>query len=271
MKKISIANAITVLAASAFLIACNAYDQDLSPGGNTVIEAVCPAPALEEPATRTAVDPTAYTSGEIGINWLPADRIGVYSATTANACFTNQSDQETDKTSFAGNLQNGGDSPVCLLSLYGDGGHRSHGFQGHAAADPALFHRHPRTGRRLEGGHPQGSSASRFTFEHIFAFLKFDINAGGTDVAGERLLSVSLTVPDKQLGGGFTCDLSTRAVTFTPATDASTVTMEWTDTPELSASTFHGYMNVAPVTGIAGRKSAFRSRPTCTSSPSPRR
>ena len=28
--------------------------------------------------------------------------------------------------------------------------------------------------------------------------------------------------------------------------------MEWTDTPELSASTFHGYMNVAPVTGIAG-------------------
>ena len=107
MKKISIANAITVLAASAFLIACNAYDQDLSPGGNTVIEAVCPAPALEEPATRTAVDPTAYTSGEIGINWLPADRIGVYSATTANACFTNQSDQETDKTSFAGNLQNG--------------------------------------------------------------------------------------------------------------------------------------------------------------------
>lgn len=82
--------------------------------------------------------------------------------------------------------------------------------------------------------------------------MKFDINAGGTDVAGERLLSVSLTVPDKQLGGGFTCDLSTRAVTFTPATDASTVTMEWTDTPELSASTFHGYMNVAPVTGIAG-------------------
>ena len=107
MKKISIANAIPVLAASAFLTACNAYDQDLSPGGNTIIEAVCPAPTLEEPATRTAVDPTAYTSGEIGINWLPADRIGVYSATTANACFTNQSEQETDKTSFAGNLQIG--------------------------------------------------------------------------------------------------------------------------------------------------------------------
>lgn len=117
MKKISIANAITVLAASAFLIACNAYDQDLSPGGNTVIEAVCPAPALEEPATRTAVDPTAYTSGEIGINWLPADRIGVYSATTANACFTNQSDQETDKTSFAGNLQNG-ETPLYVYYPY---------------------------------------------------------------------------------------------------------------------------------------------------------
>ena len=252
MKKISIANAITVLAASAFLIACNAYDQDLSPGGNTVIEAVCPAPALEEPATRTAVDPTAYTSGEIGINWLPADRIGVYSATTANACFTNQSDQETDKTSFAGNLQNG-ETPLYAYYPYTEtAGTAPTAFKGTL---PLTQHYSTAT-RELEGdwkvGTPQGSSASRFTFEHIFAFLKFDINAGGTDVAGERLLSVSLTVPDKQLGGGFTCDLSTRAVTFTPATDASTVTMEWTDTPELSASTFHGYMNVAPVTGIAG-------------------
>ncbi len=46
MKKITIANAITVLTVSAFLIACNADDQDLLPGGNTIIEAVCPAPRL---------------------------------------------------------------------------------------------------------------------------------------------------------------------------------------------------------------------------------
>lgn len=154
MKKISIANAITVLAASAFLIACNAYDQDLSPGGNTIIEAVCPAPTLEEPATRTAVDPTAYTSGEIGINWLPADRIGVYSATTANACFTNQSEQETDKTSFAGNLQNG-ETPLYAYYPYTEtAGTTPTAFKGMLPLTQHYSTATRRTGRRLEGGHP---------------------------------------------------------------------------------------------------------------------
>lgn len=250
MKKITIANAITVLTVSAFLIACNADDQDLLPGGNTIIEAVCPAPTLEKPATRTAVDPTEYTSGEIGINWLPTDRIGVYGATTANTCFTNQSEQETDKTSFAGTLQNG-ETPLYAYYPYT----KTAGTVPTALNGTLPLTQHYSTAtRELEGdwkvGHPQGSSTSKFTFEHIFAFLKFDINADGTDVTGERLLSVSLTVPGKQLGGDFTCDLSTRAVTFTPGTDASTVTMEWTNTPELT-STVHGYMNVAPVTGIA--------------------
>ena len=66
-----------MLAASALLAACNDDDQTLLPGGNTVIEAVCPAPDADGPATRTAIDPTEYSSGEIGVNWLPTDQIGV--------------------------------------------------------------------------------------------------------------------------------------------------------------------------------------------------
>ncbi len=242
---------------AAILSACNADgigDFASARRHNTVIEGYCPAPASEDPETRTAVDPTEYTSGEIGINWLPTDEIGVYGTRTANARFTNQSEQETDKTSFAGSLQDG-EAPLYVYYPY----------TATAGTDPTavkgnlpLTQHYSTATRELEGdwkvGVPQAGSTQKFTFEHIFTFLKFDINAGGTDVAGERLLSVSLTIPGSQLGGDFTCDLTTRATTFTPASDASCVTMEWTDQPELTASTFNGYMNVAPVTGIAGKE-----------------
>lgn len=242
---------------AAILSACNADgigDFTSARRHNTVIEVYCPAPASESLETRTAVDSTEYTSGEIGINWLPSDEIGVYGTRTANARFTNQSEQEIDKTSFAGSLQDG-EVPLYVYYPY----------TATAGTDPTavkgnlpLTQHYSTATRELEGdwkvGVPQAGSTQKFTFEHIFTFLKFDINAGDTDVAGERLLSVSLTIPGSQLGGDFTCDLTTCATTFTPASDASCVTMEWTDQPELTASTFNGYMNVAPVTGIAGKE-----------------
>lgn len=261
MKRGTTTKTAIILTMAAILSACNADgigDFTSARRHNTVIEGYCPAPASEDPETRTAVDPTEYTSGEIGINWLPTDEIGVYGTRTANARFTNQSEQEIDKTSFAGSLQDG-EAPLYVYYPY----------TATAGTDPTavkgnlpLTQHYSTATRELEGdwkvGVPQAGSTQKFTFEHIFAFLKFDINAGGTDVAGERLLSVSLTIPGSQLGGDFTCDLTTRATTFTPASDASCVTMEWTDQPELTASTFNGYMSVAPVTGIAGKEATVQ-------------
>lgn len=261
MKRGTTTKTAIILTMAAILSACNADgigDFTSARRHNTVIEGYCPAPASEDPETRTAVDPTEYTSGEIGINWLPTDEIGVYGTRTANARFTNQSEQEIDKTSFAGSLQDV-EAPLYVYYPY----------TATAGTDPTavkgnlpLTQHYSTATRELEGdwkvGVPQTGSTQKFTFEHIFAFLKFDINAGGTDVAGERLLSVSLTIPGSQLGGDFTCDLTTRATTFTPASDASCVTMEWTDRPELTASTFNGYMNVAPVTGIAGKEATVQ-------------
>ncbi|MGM9620984.1 MAG: fimbrillin family protein [Bacteroidaceae bacterium] len=261
MKRGTTTKTAIILTMAAILSACNADgigDFTSARRHNTVIEGYCPAPASEDPETRTAVDPTEYTSGEIGINWLPTDEIGVYGTRTANARFTNQSEQEIDKTSFAGSLQDG-EAPLYVYYPY----------TATAGTDPTavkgnlpLTQHYSTATRELEGdwkvGVPQAGSTQKFTFEHIFAFLKFDINAGGTDVAGERLLSVSLTIPGSQLGGDFTCDLTTRATTFTPASDASCVTMEWTDQPELTASTFNGYMSVAPVTGIARKEATVQ-------------
>lgn len=260
MKEHTTAKTLALLAAGALLASCTADSPCTLPGNaNTVIETACLPPAHEGTGTRTAVDPTEYTSGEIGVNWLPTDRIGVYGSTTANACFTNLSGQETNRTSFAGTLQDG-EAPL----------HAYYPYTGTAGDDPTavrgtlpLTQHYSTASRVLEGdwkvGTPQDGQPGKFTFEHVFAFLRLDVNAAGTAVAGERLLGVSLTIPGTQLGGDFTCDLATRATTFTPSgDDASCVTMEWTDQPLLSASTFHGYMSVAPVDGILGREVTVR-------------
>lgn len=244
----------TLLAASAFLFACDTDEEHSLPGVyNTVIEANCSAPTSDGVESRTAVDPTDYISEELGVNWLPGDKIGVFGKTTTNACFINQSNTETASTSFAGNLQNG-EIPVYAYYPYTEtAGNNPTAIKGNL---PLIQHYSTVT-RQLEGdwkvGRPQEGSSSKFTFKYILTCLKLDINADGTDIAGEKLQSISLTIPDTQLGGDFTCNLTNYTINLTPATNASTITMELTDQPMLTTSTFHGYMSVAPVNGIYGK------------------
>lgn len=245
---------ITAITAIA-LNGCTADDFPESKGGdyNTVIEVTSEAPAPDS-RTRTAIDPTEYTSGEIGVNWLPKDKIGVYGDKgSANTLFENRNGNESNKASFAGNLA-AGEKPVYAYYPYSaTAGNSPEALKG---VLPLTQHYSTAT-RELEGdwkvGVPVDGSSSRFSFSHIFAFLKFDINAGGTLVAGEKLLSVALTIEGKQLGGEFTYNIPAQSCTFMPLADADCVTMEWTDKPALTESTFHGYMNVAPVEGIAGK------------------
>lgn len=245
---------ITAMAAIA-LNGCTAYDLPEPDGGDrsTVIEVTSEAPAPDS-RTRTAIDPTEYTSGEIGVNWLPKDKIGVYGDKgSANTLFENRNSNESNKASFAGNLA-AGEKPVYAYYPYSPSA--GSGAEALKGVLPLTQHYSTAT-RELEGdwkvGVPVDGSSSRFSFSHIFAFLKFDINAGGTLVAGEKLLSVALTIEGKQLGGEFTYNIPAQSCTFTPLADADCVTMEWTDKPALTESTFHGYMNVAPVEGIAGK------------------
>ena len=222
---------------------------------NTFIEVSTQAPEeRNETGSRTAIDPNEYTSGQIGVNWLPDDKIGVYGDKgSGNVAFDNQSTTETGSTTFAGNLKDG-EKPLYAYYPYNPA----------ASNDPAnltgnlpLTQHYSTATRELEGdwkvGAPYEGSDKEFKFRHIFAFLKFDINAGGTDVAGETLKSVSLTIDGAQLGGDFTYNLTNGDCKFVSGADASCVTMEWTDSPVLTPSTFHGYMNVAPCTGLQGK------------------
>lgn len=245
------------IAAAAFVVnACSADDQ-FTQGGthNTVIEATTTAPQAEDGVnSRTAIDPIEYTSGQIGVNWLPTDKIGVFGDKgSANVPFDNQSRSETASTTFAGTLKDG-EKPLYAYYPYpADESSTPAALKGNLA----LTQHYSTASRELEGDWKVGTlregSATQFAFEHIFAFLRFEINAGGTDIAGERLKSVSLRIAGVQLGGDFTYNMTAGTLAFTPATDADCVTMEWTDTPALTASTFYGYMNVAPAEGIAGK------------------
>lgn len=68
---------ISALACTFAMSGCTADDLSAG-GGNTLIEVTTQPSASGEAESRTAIDPTDYTSGQIGINWLPTDRIGVY-------------------------------------------------------------------------------------------------------------------------------------------------------------------------------------------------
>lgn len=245
------------LVASALTVSLAGCDADMSGSDNpavATIVAVNTAPDCGDTGSRTAVDPTEYTSGQIGVNWLPGDKIGVYGDKgSGNVGFDNQSQTETDKTTFTGKLKDG-EKPLYAYYPYNPA----------AADDPTaltgtlpLTQHYSTATRELEGdwkvGAPAGESSAEFRFRHIFAFFKFDINAGGTDVAGETLKSVSLKIDGAQLGGDFKYDIPGDKLAFTPTEGSDKVTMEWSDTPALRAATFYGYMSVAPCSGLQGK------------------
>lgn len=245
------------LVASALTVSLAGCDADM-PGSDTpavaTIVAVNTAPDCGDTGSRTAVDPTEYTSGQIGVNWLPGDKIGVYGDKgSGNVGFDNQSQTETDKTTFTGKLKDG-EKPLYAYYPYNP----AVGDDPTALSGTLPLTQHYSTAtRELEGdwkvGAPAGESSAEFRFRHILAFFKFDINAGGTDVAGETLKSVSLKIAGAQLGGDFKYDIPGDKLAFTPTEGSDKVTMEWSDTPALRAATFHGYMSVAPCSGLQGK------------------
>lgn len=222
--------------------------------GNAVIEVTTDAPVSGDSHSRAAVDPTEYTSGQIGINWLPEDKIGVYGdKNTANTIFSNLSNTESSKTSFAGRLADG---EKALYAYYP--------YSTMAGDDPAAVkgnlpeRQYYSTASRevkcdWKVGVPVPGSDSRFKFEHIFVFLKFELNATGSPLLGESLRSVALQIDGKQLCGDFTCNLADGKCTFVPSADCDRVVMEWIDTPMLGSGTINGYLNCATVEGINGK------------------
>ena len=183
----------------------------------TVITATIGEP---EHATRSAIDPTIYAEGHIGILWTPDDMIGVYNSTLQNVCFTNALEDPAGMTKFTGNCE----SPLRAYYPYNpaNDGVDPTALRGSLAAEQ-YFNAET---RKIDGdykiGTPRNGAADEFTFTHIFALLQLQVNATGTGVQGETLKSVTIQMPrSRQLCGDFTFNLETGAYSFTGNTSSS--------------------------------------------------
>lgn len=210
--------------------------------------------AKSESQTRTAIDPTEYTSGQIGINWIPSDKIGVYgNSTSTNIPFVNNNDKENSSAIFSGQLTASENALYAYYPYSPSAGNDYHNVKGNLASTQNYSILTRTLDNDWKVGKPTETKGV-FTFEHMFAFLHFQVNADGTDIKGETLESISLSIPGKQLCGEFTYDLSTNATTFNTATGSDLIEMKWVDSPILSAQTFDGFISCAPVQGIEGKE-----------------
>lgn len=230
-------------------------------GANTLITASSQAPA-DGSGTRTAVDPTQYEDGSMGLNWVDTDKIGVFGNSGSNNIeFTKAGTGEAANATFGGNLA-ADEQPQYAYFPYSQT----------AGADPSALtgtlkptQTYNSATRQLEseddwkvatGFSSDAEGQYRMQFRHIFAFFRFDVSAPeGCELQGQKLQSIKLKIDGKQLAGNFTLDLTaqTPEARFTESAGMDQLEMKWTDTPVLTAGEFYGYLSCAPQTGMTGK------------------
>ena len=204
--------------------------------------------------TRTCVG-NSTDDGMVGILWTPGDCVGVYGTDgTRNALFASTNTGNVPEAIFSGDLKQG-EAPAYAYYPYSED---------NASADVSaikgnlkLTQTYDMGTGTLEAdykvGTPSFTSSDgrsyKFTFSHLFSLLKFDIDATGTALEGDNLESIILTLPEsRRLGGDFTFDAASKAVTWTGSADGTNVlTMNWSDTPALTGGmSYSGYITCAP-------------------------
>ena len=204
--------------------------------------------------TRTCVG-NSTDDGMVGILWTPGDCVGVYGTDgTWNALFASTNTGNVPEAIFSGDLKQG-EAPAYAYYPYSED---------NASADPSavkgslkLVQDFDLGSGVLESDYKVGtptfmSSDGRsyeFTFSHLFSLLKFDIDATGTALEDDNLESIVISLPEgRRLGGDFTFDAASKAVTWTGSADgANTLTMNWSDAPALTGGTsYSGYITCAP-------------------------
>lgn len=226
----------------------DSFVQDDSKGNVTIIGRM-----NGDVQTRTCVD-NSSPDGVAGILWSPKDIIGVYGDKgTKNAMFESANTGNVAEAEFNGTMT-AGEYPTYAYYPYS---------ASNAAADVTalkgnlkLTQTFDMTTGKLEGDYKVGTPTFKtyegryeFKFEHLFSLLKFDINATGTALEGDALESIILTLPEgRRLGGEFTFDATSKAVTWTDdVTGTNVLTMNWSDTPALaSGKSYTGYITCAP-------------------------
>lgn len=199
------------------------------------------------PATRSAIDPTSYGDGAVGILWTPDDALGVFSDSESNVRFDNTADGNQGRTVFSGNLA--GNSMYAYYPYSEDNAGRN-------AADlignlPLTQCFDPVTGK-IDGdwkfGVPRIGAEDEFDFKHMFSLFKISVNASGTPMEGETLKKVVLELPENRaLGGDFSFSAVTGDYTMSHSEGSNVIAMEWSGDATLAAGEIlTGYVSCAP-------------------------
>ena len=220
----------------------DALSDEIKPGKRTVIYANSPGDGT---ASRSAIDPTQYGGGHVGILWTPGDALGAFGASARNARFDCQATAPAGRAQFAGAC----DDPTLAYYPY-DAANDGREASALSGSLPAVQTYDSATGI-LEGdykiGKPRSGAENEFDFTHIFSLLRFNVDATGTAIEGQNLRSVEIALPEgRALAGDFTFSAVDGSYTFTGNTTA-TLKVKWSDTPALeSGTTFTAYMSAAP-------------------------
>lgn len=250
LNPIHIAMAVSAMA----MVACSADEENL-PGGAAGSKTTIVAEICETPQSRSAIDPTEYLGGDVGILWTPSDCIGVYGTSTQNAKFENQLEANAGKASFTGAMATD-DRPTYAYYPYGteNAGRQATDLLGSLS----LRQEYDPSTRVIDGdykvGIPSELANDQFTFSHIFSLFRIRVNATGTGLEKHKLDKISLSVNNgRVLGGDFTFDATdaTKAPVFPAAaegSDPSTITMVYTgsDATLSAGTTCEGYISCAP-------------------------
>ena len=222
-----------------------------------------------EAVTDVPVEVDGYASGRglvvengdaIAVWWATAESIGVYGSGLTNAEFvgTNKYKNAATTTFKGGSLFK---SPKYAYYPYSSA-NKSASQTAVPGTLPAVQSWNTST-MAMTTDYKIGKYSSRtwtgynFSFSHVMTFVKFAIDATGTQLEGEKLRRISMTVKSadgqpRQLWGDFTMNLTQSAVNAltwsAPAEGANSVAVLWTNTPTLAADkVVTGYLSAAPL------------------------
>lgn len=193
----------TILAAAAVLClaaGCIKEEQgvvDAPAGGENEIFADAPKimAELSEPETRTCIEAAADATGKLPMLWEESDAVGVFFADgSSNAKYVNISGKNPN-ASFGAAEQVSGSEIAYVYYPYSaaNNGKAATALSGNVPAEQAMdgsIHGDYKWGEMksvVEGGY-------KFKFHNMVSLVRFNIDASGTVLAGEKLETVTLTV-----------------------------------------------------------------------------
>lgn len=245
----------TILAAAAVLClaaGCVKEEQgivDVPAGSENEIFADAPKimAELSEPETRTCIEAAADATGKLPMLWEESDAVGVFFADgSSNAKYVNISGKNPN-AAFGAAEQVSGSEIAYVYYPYSaaNNGKAATALSGNVPAEQAMdgsIHGDYKWGElrdKVDGGY-------KFKFHNIVSLVRFNIDASGTVLAGEKLETVTLTVTRDGAAvpvvGDFTFSAADGNYTLGAQT-SNTLTTVWNKD---ASGIFSGYASILP-------------------------